>query len=109
MTGGSWLCLLAPLGGTILITLCGTQISRVAAAWIATTSCFVAFGGAVWVANGLATMLSGAVGLRDRRVVILGADFMRLVEERANGFACRIGKCVRELDVVVMPEEADVA
>ena len=48
MTGGSWLCLLAPLGGTILITLCGTRIPRVAAAWIGTTSCFVAFGGAVW-------------------------------------------------------------
>jgi NADH-quinone oxidoreductase subunit L len=48
MTGGSWLCLLAPLGGTILITLCGTRIPRVAAAWIATTSVFVAFGGAVW-------------------------------------------------------------
>jgi len=48
MTGGSWLCLLAPLVGTILITLCGTRIPRVAAAWIATTSVFVAFGGAVW-------------------------------------------------------------
>ncbi len=48
MTGGAWLCLLAPLGGTSLITLCGTRIPRVAAAWIATTSVFVAFGGAVW-------------------------------------------------------------
>jgi NADH-quinone oxidoreductase subunit L len=48
MTGGSWLCLLAPLGGTILITLCGTRITRLTAAWIATTSVFVAFGGAVW-------------------------------------------------------------
>jgi NADH-quinone oxidoreductase subunit L len=48
MTGGAWLCLLAPLGGTILITLCGTRIPRVAAAWIATTCVFVAFGGAVW-------------------------------------------------------------
>jgi NADH-quinone oxidoreductase subunit L len=48
MIGGSWLCLLAPLGGTILITLLGTRIPRVAAAWIATTSCFVAFGGAIW-------------------------------------------------------------
>ncbi|HKS78079.1 MAG TPA: NADH-quinone oxidoreductase subunit L [Gaiellaceae bacterium] len=53
MTGGSWLCLLAPLGGTILITLCGTRIPRVAAAWIATTSCFVAFGGAVWAFLGV--------------------------------------------------------
>jgi NADH-quinone oxidoreductase subunit L len=53
MTGGSWLCLLAPLGGTIVITLCGTRIPRVAAAWIATTSCFVAFGGAVWAFFGV--------------------------------------------------------
>ncbi|HKC78425.1 MAG TPA: NADH-quinone oxidoreductase subunit L, partial [Gaiellaceae bacterium] len=53
MTGGSWLCLLAPLGGTILILLCGTRIPRVAAAWIATTSVFVAFGGAVWAFLGV--------------------------------------------------------
>ena len=53
MTGGSWLCLLAPLGGTILITLCGNRIPRVAAAWIATTSCFVAFAGAVWAFIGV--------------------------------------------------------
>jgi NADH-quinone oxidoreductase subunit L len=53
MTGGSWLCLLAPLGGTILITLLGTRIPRVAAAWIATTSCFAAFGGAVWAFFGV--------------------------------------------------------
>jgi NADH-quinone oxidoreductase subunit L len=53
MTGGSWLCLLAPLGGTILILLGGTKIPRVAAAWIATTSVFVAFGGAVWAFFGV--------------------------------------------------------
>ncbi|HJU36402.1 MAG TPA: NADH-quinone oxidoreductase subunit L [Gaiellaceae bacterium] len=53
MTGGSWLCLLAPLGGTILITLCGTRIPRVAAGWIATTSCFVAFAGAIWAFFGV--------------------------------------------------------
>jgi NADH-quinone oxidoreductase subunit L len=53
MTGGSWLCLLAPLGGTILITLGGTRISRVAAAWIATTSVFVAFAGAIWAFFGV--------------------------------------------------------
>jgi NADH-quinone oxidoreductase subunit L len=53
MTGGSWLCLLAPLGGTILITLCGMRIPRVAAGWIATTSCFVAFGAAVWAFFGV--------------------------------------------------------
>jgi NADH-quinone oxidoreductase subunit L len=48
MTGGAWLCLLAPLGGTILILLAGTRIPRVVAGWISTTSVFVAFGGAVW-------------------------------------------------------------
>jgi NADH-quinone oxidoreductase subunit L len=53
MTGGSWLCLLAPLGGTILILLGGTRIPRVAAAWIATTSVFVAFGGAIWAFLGV--------------------------------------------------------
>jgi NADH-quinone oxidoreductase subunit L len=53
MTGGSWLCLLAPLGGTILITLLGTRIPRVAAGWIATTSVFVAFAGAIWAFLGV--------------------------------------------------------
>src|SRR5947207_5307184 len=53
MTGGAWLCLLAPLGGTILITLCGTRIPRVASAWIGTTSVFVAFGGAIWAFLGV--------------------------------------------------------
>ena len=38
MTGGAWLCLLAPLVGTILILLGGSWIPRVVAAWIATTS-----------------------------------------------------------------------
>jgi NADH-quinone oxidoreductase subunit L len=53
MTYGAWLCLLAPLGGTILILLGGTRIPRIAAAWIATTSVFVAFGGAVWAFLGV--------------------------------------------------------
>jgi NADH-quinone oxidoreductase subunit L len=53
MTGGAWLCLLAPLGGTILILLCGTRIPRVAAAWISTTSVFVAFAGAIWAFLGV--------------------------------------------------------
>jgi NADH-quinone oxidoreductase subunit L len=53
MTGGSWLCLLAPLGGTILITLLGTRVQRVAAGWIATTSVFVAFAGAIWAFLGV--------------------------------------------------------
>src|SRR6185369_11488706 len=53
VTGGSWLCLLAPLAGTILILLGGSWLPRVAAGWIATTSCFVAFGGAVWAFFGV--------------------------------------------------------
>jgi len=53
MTPGSWLCLLAPLAATLLITLLGTRISRLAAAWISTASTFVAFGGAVWAFLGV--------------------------------------------------------
>jgi NADH-quinone oxidoreductase subunit L len=60
MTAGSWLCLLSPLGGTILITLCGTRIPRVTAAWIATTSVFVAFAGAVWAFVGVHTQRPAA-------------------------------------------------
>ena len=48
MTTGAWLCLFAPLAGAVLITLCGTRISRRAAGWISTLSVFIAFGGAVW-------------------------------------------------------------
>jgi NADH-quinone oxidoreductase subunit L len=48
MIAGAWLCLAAPLAGALLITLCGTRISRRAAGWLSTTSVFVAFGGAVW-------------------------------------------------------------
>src|SRR2546423_11959541 len=59
MTAGSWLCLLAPLVGTILILLGGSWLPRVAAAWIATTSCFVAFGGAVWAFLGVHTSHQG--------------------------------------------------
>jgi NADH-quinone oxidoreductase subunit L len=53
MTGGAWLCLLAPLAGTVVITLLGTRIPRAAAGWIATTSVFVAFGGAIWAFFGV--------------------------------------------------------
>ena len=59
MTYGAWLCLLAPLGGTILILLGGTRIPRVAAAWIATTSVFVAFGGAIWAFLGVHSQPAG--------------------------------------------------
>jgi NADH-quinone oxidoreductase subunit L len=47
MIVGSWVCLLAPLAGALLITLAGTHISRSTAAWISTGSVFVGFGGAV--------------------------------------------------------------
>jgi NADH-quinone oxidoreductase subunit L len=53
MTGGAWLCLLAPLAGTILILLGGTRISRVTAAWVSTTSVFVGFAGAIWAFVGV--------------------------------------------------------
>jgi NADH-quinone oxidoreductase subunit L len=47
MITGAWTCLLAPLAGTLLITLAGTRISRVTAAWISTASVAVAFVGAI--------------------------------------------------------------
>ncbi len=47
MIAGSWLCLLAPLAGALLITLAGTRISRTTAAWLSTGSVFVAFAGAL--------------------------------------------------------------
>ncbi|HEY2541483.1 MAG TPA: proton-conducting transporter membrane subunit, partial [Gaiellaceae bacterium] len=48
MISGAWICLFAPLAGTVLILLAGTRIPRVAAGWISTASVFVAFGGALW-------------------------------------------------------------
>ena len=48
MRNGAWLCLFAPLAGTVLILLGGTRISRRAAAWLSTLSVFAAFGGALW-------------------------------------------------------------
>jgi NADH-quinone oxidoreductase subunit L len=53
MIAGAWLCLAAPLGGALLITLCGTRISRRTAGWLSTISVFVAFAGAVWSFFGL--------------------------------------------------------
>jgi NADH-quinone oxidoreductase subunit L len=53
MIAGAWLCLTAPLAGALLITLCGTRISRRAAGWLATIGVFVAFAGAVWSFFGL--------------------------------------------------------
>jgi NADH-quinone oxidoreductase subunit L len=53
MTAGAWLCLFAPLAGTIAITLGGNRLPRAAAGWISTSSVFVAFAGAVWSFFGL--------------------------------------------------------
>jgi NADH-quinone oxidoreductase subunit L len=53
MRTGAWLCLFAPLAGTVLITFGGTRISRRAAGWLSTSSVFVAFAGAVWSFFGL--------------------------------------------------------
>ena len=47
IAAASWLCLLAPLAGALLITLGGTLLSRTVAGWIATLSVFVGFAGAV--------------------------------------------------------------
>jgi NADH-quinone oxidoreductase subunit L len=48
MIAGAWLCLLAPLAGTVLILLGGNRLPRVAAGRLSTTSVFVAFAGAIW-------------------------------------------------------------
>ncbi|HTZ04403.1 MAG TPA: NADH-quinone oxidoreductase subunit L [Gaiellaceae bacterium] len=53
MIPGAWICLAAPLVGTALILLGGTRISRGTAAWVGTTSVFVAFAGALWSFFGL--------------------------------------------------------
>jgi NADH-quinone oxidoreductase subunit L len=47
MIYGSWICLLSPLAAAGLITLAGGRITRRAAGYLATFSCFVSFGGAV--------------------------------------------------------------
>jgi len=53
MIAGAWLCLAAPLAGTVLILLGSSRLPRKAAAWIGTISVFVAFVGAVWSFLGL--------------------------------------------------------
>src|SRR5437899_7894664 len=47
MIYGAWICLLSPLAAAGLITLAGERISRRGAGYLATLSCFVAFGGAI--------------------------------------------------------------
>jgi NADH-quinone oxidoreductase subunit L len=43
MMTAAWICLLAPLGGTLAITLAGMRISRRVAGWVATASTSTAF------------------------------------------------------------------
>jgi NADH-quinone oxidoreductase subunit L len=64
MTYGAWICLLAPLVATILILLGGTTLTRRTAAWLSTTSVFVAFGGAVWAFLGVHGQHVTTVGCR---------------------------------------------
>jgi NADH-quinone oxidoreductase subunit L len=47
MIYGAWICLLSPLAAAGLITLGGRRLSRRAAGYLATLSCFVAFGAAL--------------------------------------------------------------
>src|ERR671922_63100 len=47
MVTGAWICLLSPLAAAGLITLGGTRLSSRATGYLATASCFVAFGGAL--------------------------------------------------------------
>jgi NADH-quinone oxidoreductase subunit L len=47
MIAGAWICLLAPLVSAVVITLGGTRLTRVATGFIATSACFIAFGGAL--------------------------------------------------------------
>jgi NADH-quinone oxidoreductase subunit L len=47
MVAGAWICLAAPLAGAFAITLAARSISRRTAAYLATSSVLVSFGGAV--------------------------------------------------------------
>jgi NADH-quinone oxidoreductase subunit L len=53
MVWGAWICLLSPLAAAGAITLGGERVSRRTAGYLATTACFVAFGGAVAAFIGL--------------------------------------------------------
>ena len=53
MVVGAWICLLAPLGGALAITLAGQWISRRAAGYISTLTTFLAFAGGLVTFFGL--------------------------------------------------------
>ena len=100
MTYGAWLCLLAPLVGTILILLGGTWLPRIAAAWIATTSVFVAFGGAIWA-------FLGVHGQQPQPSAIAcstaSSTFRRAVRSRRRGRGSRPGTSRSPLQLLVDP------
>src|SRR6266705_2730616 len=64
MISGAWICLLSPLAAAGLITLAGQRLSLRGAGYVATLSCFVAFGGA------LTTFASLLGRSGDQRVVV---------------------------------------
>ena len=47
MIVAAWICLLTPLGAALLITLCGSRLSRRGAGYLATLSVAVSFVAAV--------------------------------------------------------------
>ena len=53
MIWGAWICLLSPLAAACLITLGGRSAFAARRGYLATSSCFVAFGGAVATFVGL--------------------------------------------------------
>jgi len=53
LIAGAWICLLAPLAGSLAITFAGQRISRRMAGWISTLTTFIAFGGALVAFFGL--------------------------------------------------------
>src|SRR2546427_2318466 len=81
---GAWICLLSPLAAAGLITLAGQRLSRRGAGYVATLSCFVAFGGA------LATFVSLLGRSGDQRVVVSTAWTWITGGSYRSGFAVMI-------------------
>ena len=73
MIAGSWLCLLSPLAGVLVITLAGTAISRRVAGVLATLSTTVALAGAVWAFFDLVSKSGAARSQGDTSWTWLGA------------------------------------
>src|ERR671914_2004146 len=79
MIAGAWICLLSPLAAAVLITLAGQGLLRRAAGYLATLSCFVAFGGAV-------ASLVGLLGrdAEEREVVSVAWTWLSAGSYRSN-------------------------